>query len=368
MTSRSWIPYIFAGVGALAIAALAVFSAPMVLVRFTVFFLISLFVITASIYMSFVGPDRFRYKLRDWKDKSKNIVPNYDREKFNIVLDTHSHTRNSPDGALTLVQSIAYHKAVGFNAAVITNHNLVTHLNEIKKLNEVNAGKFLLIPGMEWTTGRIHMCFIGIDGWSTDSIPYNPTDEQIRSAIDEAHARGGVVTVCHYPWSTWGYYPRTHDHPTREQVYDWGADFIEVACWDDDKLPIDYASYTFVNSPTRPNIGPCCGTDVHEPYTAQICGWTLLKAEDLSIESVMEQLRRHRTEALLLSEGKPYPFRHRRNTLQIVFAPLVGLGRAFRRVHLGGNSTNVESAAIAAWVGWIETLFVLFEILRVTVR
>lgn len=368
MRSKSSIPYVFAAAGAVIITMMAIFIQPLLLVRFTIFFLFSFFILTLSLILSIIGPNRFRYRLRDWSDESKYFRPEYDRDKFNVVLDTHCHTRKSPDGALKLRQLVAYHKAVGFNACVVTDHNIIGHIEEMKRLNEENAGEFLIIPGMEYTTSRIHMCFLGIEEWEIDSIPSEPTDDEIRDAIRKVHDMGGVAVVCHYPWSTWGYYPRTHDHPSREQVYDWGADYIEVSCWDDDRLPIDYASYTFVTSPTRPNIAPCVGTDVHEPYRAQICGWTLLRAKELTIDAVMEELRALRTDVHLLSECVSYPIRHRRNTLHVFLTPFMALGKAIQRAHLGGHTNNIETGSIASWIGWIEALFILFEAVRFVIK
>ncbi len=45
------------------------------------------------------------YSDNDWKDVFPHIPPGYDKNKYNILFDQHSHTIFS-DGALTIKQNV----------------------------------------------------------------------------------------------------------------------------------------------------------------------------------------------------------------------------------------------------------------------
>ena len=91
-------------------------------------------------------------------------------------------------------------------------------------MKEKYKDQIILIQGIEWTTGRIHMNFLGLSEWDLD-IPSMPSDQVIKDAITEAHRQNAVVTVNHIPWSL---RVGMDTHPTRQQLLDWGVDYIEI--------------------------------------------------------------------------------------------------------------------------------------------
>ncbi len=116
----------------------------------------------------------------------------YDKTKWNVVLDSHIHTKAS-DGKLTAEQCIKYHQSVGFNACVITEHNTMKNVRKVLELKEKYKKEFNLIPGVEYTTMRIHICLIGITDWDCKKISTRPTNDQIKQAIKKVHDKGGFV-------------------------------------------------------------------------------------------------------------------------------------------------------------------------------
>ncbi len=318
-------------------------------------------IIATSIIISLLGPRRVVYRLSDWDDPKLYYHPPYDTAKWNVTLNTHTHTRYS-DGKLSVEEAIKYHNAVGFNAAVFTDHNTMANLPEVLQMQAKYAGKFVVIPGVEYTTARIHMCFLGIREWDCKTIPDHPPDEQLQEAIAEVHRRGGVVVVCHYPWSTGGIRPRIRDHPTREQVLSWGADFIECANWDDDIALTDPESYEFCKK--HPAIGSCTGTDMHDPIKDRLVGWTLLRAGDFSEDGIMKELRAHRTDVVLEPAGIPYPIKHSANWKFKALLPLYMLGDMWKKLHRGGPVANLDTGGLAAWFGFLFLLFAFLEGLR----
>ncbi len=329
-------------------------------VRFGIFLIVLFAWIAISVLLGMIGPGKYKYRLEDWANENLFYKVDYNKEKWNVVLDTHCHTRRS-DGKLTLEKNVFYHLSVGFNAFVITDHNRMPNVKEIKRLNEKYKGKMVIIPGFEYTTLRFHMCIIGITDWGK-KIHLYPTDEQIKEVIEEAHRKGGICVIAHYPWSTWGEYPKCPDHPTREQMYNWGVDLIECANWDDDKALIDYTSYEFAKA--NPNIGLCCGTDMHEPFKDPLCGWTVLKAKDFTADAIIEELKKHNTDVILRNEPARYLIKHKESFWYKILRPFIMFGEKFESIYLGGKISNLDFAAFNAWLSYFFIIFVLIEIVR----
>jgi len=351
------------GLFTFSIFILSFFIGIMILVRFVIFYVIILFLIIISLYLSIFGPSKYRYKDGDWENNTQYYHPEYDKQKWNVLLDIHSHTKAS-DGKLSVEENVKYHMSVGFNACVITDHNTMKNIDEVLRIKEKFKNKFILIPGLEYSTNRIHMCFIGITDWDCKKIPNYPTDKEIKEAIDKVHKMGGVVAVCHYPWSTWPIVgrgiSRMPDHPTREQIYSWGVDLIECVNWDDDNSLIDRVSVEFAKS--HSNISPCCGTDMHEPFRHPLCSWTVLNAEKFTEKAIIEELRNHKTDIILI-EAIKYPIDHKENLWYKVVRPLMMLGEMFRDVYLWGEKPKWDVSALKAWISYFFIIFLIFELL-----
>ncbi|NVM46327.1 MAG: CehA/McbA family metallohydrolase [Candidatus Lokiarchaeota archaeon] len=244
------------------------------------------------------------YSDDDWKNVKPLKIPKYDMNAYNLIYDHHSHT-NYSDGKLTIKQNVEWHIAMGYNALTISDHNNMRHLEKINKIKEDYIKKGILITsGIEWTTNRLHLNFLGVSKWNT-RVPYRPKDEKIIETINKVHDQGGIVVCNHIPWSL--YEAKYKNHPTRETLLEWGVDYIEIV--NDDSLPenvFDQESYDFCTKHNR-EIGMLTGTDMHSPVkllSGGVHGWTLLKLKEFTEEALLEELKKKQTK-ILYSE-KPY--------------------------------------------------------------
>jgi len=243
------------------------------------------------------------YSDNDWKDIIPYIPPGYDKKQYNVVFDQHSHTIFS-DGALTIKQNVEWHIAMGYNALAITDHNNMRHLEKIDKVREEYAKKdIIILSGIEWTTRRIHLNFLGVSNWDTNIS--RTKDDSIIEAIETAHDQGGIVVCNHIPWSLYEFNMKTH--PSRETLLDWGIDYIEII--NDDCQPenvYDQESYDFCLQHTG-KIGMITGTDMHSPdglASGGVHGWTYMNVKEFTVEALMEELKKKNTK--IIYSNTPY--------------------------------------------------------------
>jgi len=247
----------------------------------------------------------------DWKGIQPLIPPGYNKSKYNVVFDQHSHTHYS-DGKLTIKQNVEWHIAMGYNAITITDHNNMKHLEQIDRVRAEYRDKDLIIlSGIEWTTTRIHLNFLGVPYWK-EKIKHKPSDNQIIEAISKAHELGGIVVCNHIPWSINEFHMKTH--PTRETLVEWGIDYFEVV--NDDCRPenvFDQESYDFCLRLNR-KIGMITGTDMHTPnglMSGGVHGWTLMNLKEFSDNALIEELRNKNTKILYSIDPHLDPGKHR---------------------------------------------------------
>lgn len=253
----------------------------------SIYLLIVGIILATSVLLRVYGPPKYIYTDESWSD-STPFIPQTD-VKYDVLLDQHSHTQYS-DGKLTLRQNIEWHISLGFTVVVISDHNTIENAEEIQQLSYEYENRCIIIQGMEWTTKRIHLNFIGINAWDL-KIPKNPTNAEIKEAINEVHRQNGTVTFNHP-----GYTRRTSEEnvPSNEDMMSWGVDFFEVI----NGLDFDEDTYSFVQN-NNASVGMITGTDMHSPQKedgGRVYAWTALNVTDFSKESVMEELRAHRTE------------------------------------------------------------------------
>ena len=67
----------------------------------------------------------------------------------------------------------------------------------------------------------------------------NPTDDDLKHVIRQTHQQGGLVVANHIIWDQWV----LQNPPTREQLEEWGVDYIEVVNGD----TFDWQSISFGN-------------------------------------------------------------------------------------------------------------------------
>lgn len=236
------------------------------------------------------------YSDNDWKDVIPHVPPGFDRGKYNIIFDQHSHTVFS-DGKLTIKQNVEWHIAMGFNAIALTDHNNMHHLEAVEQVRE-EYKDIIIISGLEWTTRRIHLNFLGIREWKF-KIPMKPKDQDIIDVINQTHNQGGLVVCNHIPWSINEFKVKTH--PTPKALLDWGVDFFEIV--NDDSLPenvYDKETYDFCQK-HKGEVGILTGTDMHKPdglVGGGVHGWTIMNISEFTEDALMRELKKKNTEII----------------------------------------------------------------------
>jgi predicted metal-dependent phosphoesterase TrpH len=327
-------------------------------IHLIVFICINLCIIGICVPIYMLGPAPSIYKNEDWIGISPISPPGHNASQWNVVLDQHSHTIRSSDARLTLEQNVLWHIALGYNVICITDHNIAPDLAAINSIQSKYAGKIIIIPGVEWTTDRIHLNVLGITEWDVES-PWNPSDEQIQAIIEKGHRQGGVVSVNHIPRN-----PRP-DYPTRDQLFSWGIDFLEVInCDNYPEAVYDQESHEFCQTHIG-EIGEITGSDMHMPDrfgSGGIHGWTILNATNFTYTAVMEELRAHNTKILLSPYAIVDPASHIVNPLYLGLKPLMNIGQIF--VGLYSTETGLDSITIIIGLGYYTLLFIALEIVR----
>ena len=308
------------------------------------------------------GPNPLVYRIEDWQDPKNRYIPDgYDKSKWNVLFDSHFHTRYS-DGLMTIEQGIHWHLACGFNAFVVTDHGTAENLPEILELQEKYKDKCIIIPGIELNSFNGHMNVVGIKEWDVEKFGWAHNEDEIIAIVNEAHRQGAVTTWNHYPWSYGGAKPRYTNEPTREQVLSLGIDFIESSNWDDDIDTIDKVSYDFCQA--HKEIGCIVGTDVHRPEKDDLWAWTLINVSEFTPEALMEELRNKRTDVLFKPSSIPYPTQHQVNPKIRPLYPFHQIGEMFISLHRGASIENIDWGLGRIWISYLFSLFGIMEIVK----
>lgn len=319
------------------------------IIRFSLLMSVSLLLIVSSVLIASFPPSRFAYTNESF---NFNLSPTYNDTQFNIVFDQHSHTKYS-DGVLTVEQNILWHIAHGFNAMALTDHNSMKGIEEFETLATEYSSQIVLLKGMEWTTGRIHLNLLGI----TELVPVpssNPSDAEIQAAIDATHDQGGVVVVDHIPWSL----PRMPNHPTRAQLLDWDVDYIEMV----NEWVYDSDSESWCND--TGGFGQITGTDMHHPMN--VWGWTLINAQNFTAEGVMEQLLVRNTTILYEEAGQIDLSEAAPSARYKIMKPFISLGNNFIPTGIDGGFVDWQAFGIA--ISYIVVGFVLMEATTIGIK
>ncbi|NPD88951.1 MAG: PHP domain-containing protein [Asgard group archaeon] len=298
---------------------------PKIVKHLLVFFLIIGSIMIISVLLAKFGPAERNYFDDSWEDLQP-FVPNTN-VTYDILFDQHSHTKYS-DGKLTIRQSIEWHKALGFNAFAITDHNTLKNSEEIADLANEYKNEIIVLQGMEWTTRRLHLNFLGIEEWNL-KIPLNPTTEDIIEAINEVHNQGGVVTANHLLYSERSFGDIT---PSRNQLVSWGVDFFEIVNGQD----FDHLSYDYYLE-HNVSISLITGTDIHSPDRSdggKVNAWTAINVTEFTKEALMDQLREGKTEFIIDSFGVEILGRYKDNLVYDIFQPFYELGTGLIYLYL----------------------------------
>nr|WP_318383978.1 CehA/McbA family metallohydrolase [uncultured Enterobacter sp.] len=138
------------------------------------------------------------YKIRSACDICVEITV-YPKHRRWLKGDTHMHSVHS-DGKLTVNELIARAQALQYDFLCFTDHNTTSQNAEIAGINS----PVCLIPGMELTSDRGHVNFIGRAQPVANFLPHF-SEAHILQKMDEARRNGARVGInhpfCHAcPW------------------------------------------------------------------------------------------------------------------------------------------------------------------------
>jgi hypothetical protein len=308
-------------------------------------------IITGVVLIYEFGPDQYRYTEASFE--FDNQFPQGQQAwaaQQNAILDQHSHTTYS-DGSMSVEQNILWHLKHGYNVTFITDHGVYGLLNrrDVARMKEKYKDQIIVIQGLEWSNNRIHMNMLGISEWNQD-IPSDPTDEEIQAAIEYAHSQNALVTVNHIPWSL---RVGMVTHPSRQQLLDWGVDFVEMVNEND----YDINSTDWCND--TDGFGMITGTDVHSPN--KVFGWTGLNLTEFTEAAVMTELRAKRTSIFYNSTGDIDQSVAFENPWYEPVKPLKYIGEMFEWFYPDG----VDWTAVGYLALYLLGVFFFAEILRI---
>lgn len=110
-----------------------------------------------------------------------------------ILVDTHSHTRCSHDGACSPERSLDWHRSNGFDAFFLTEHGHRPPLQD--PVGRQGLGLLppdpLILVGAEYS-GTNHLTLLGL------SHPFDARGLADAAVVDSAHAQGALVVAAHW--------------------------------------------------------------------------------------------------------------------------------------------------------------------------
>ncbi|KAJ2077653.1 hypothetical protein H4R24_005011 [Coemansia sp. RSA 988] len=332
-----------------------------------------------------IGPFNFKKMRFDWHtDPHTHLVP-YDPAyaDYNVLIDGHAHTTLS-DGRLTPEQLVEYSIAQGFNALIVTDHNTVAGgLRAEKYAREHHPGKFIAIPGMEYSNCRIHMNLIDINSTIEKGSAAFPTDDDIRVVINRTHELGGLVIVNHVPWSTRILdrfnEPRLVNHPSIQSLIEWGVDGFEII----NQATFDMPTYQHLTSLMGhkgnrfANISSgliiMTGSDVHIPGKAY--AWTVLNSHSFTRHAIMDEIRNRRTSFLFDPTGNNASSTVTYSSRYLALSPMAGIAGyiasfydryqgqySFHGSHCRRDIIDIHGTSVGFLVVYITIIAVIAEV------
>ncbi|KAI8988808.1 Polymerase/histidinol phosphatase-like protein [Pilobolus umbonatus] len=343
-------------------------------------------------------PEDFSRLEFDWKINPKEYLTPFNTsfQDYNVLLDGHSHSTYS-DGKMNVRQLLNWHigkftrfhsfhafksltysisfskSANGYNAVIVSDHNSIRGglVAEKIALEEYNQS-IVVIPAMEYTCCRIHMNFVGIN---TTFFPVSPapTDQELQQVINEVHKIGGLVIVNHIPWSNTtesGYQlPRLPNHPSVQQLIDWGVDGFEVM----HGSTFDLNTFRIT---AEKNLIQMVGTDIHHPTSAAET-WLTIQSPNMTKEAILNEIRNRRTSFLSDPAGtRPRVYVDYAASYNML-RPLLDMGSYFTMFYSDSKGMydfqgsfchpqvfKVHGNLIGWFVFWVVVFIVSFEVVR----
>lgn len=187
----------------------------------------------------------------------------------------HSHTTNS-DGKFSLEELVRNYEALGYDFLVITDHN------KISATENVNT-RMVLLTGCEISTDKGHIVAVNLK----DPIEPNSPSQKV---IDEINAQGGVAILAHPNWGE-NFCHWQQDDLSSLQGYA-GIEVFNGNILKDTGSPLASDRWDMILSIRRNCFG--YGVDDTHNELDLANGWTMVLADELSPEAIVNALKEGR--------------------------------------------------------------------------
>ncbi len=204
--------------------------------------------------------------------------------------DFHVHTTES-DGRPTMREALEFAQSIGLDFVMLSEHNTNSGITLYGSL-QPDFPNLLMVPGMEWTTYSGHANAIGSVDWVDQKVGVRGVS--VEGAIQAYHDQGALFSIDH-PTVPGGNF--CIGCPWEIEVDVTTVDGLEVqgGIWD----AIDYWETMCADGSHATAIG---GSDDHEGgqgsgvlYSPMGMPTTMVYAEDLSVDAILEGVRSGRT-------------------------------------------------------------------------
>jgi MYXO-CTERM domain-containing protein len=217
--------------------------------------------------------------------------------------DFHVHSRQSGDATPTLAETLDYAKGVGLDFIMLSEHNTNSGLTLYGSI-QPDYPDLLIVPGVEWTTYSGHANAIGATEWVDHKLGVRGVT--IEGAIQAYNDQGALFSINHptvpgdnfcigCPWEI------PVDPSTVAGVE------VQSGIWE----AIDYWEQELADGSHAVAIG---GSDDHRagaatgPLDSQIGSpTTMVYAESLSVDAILDGVRAGRTVVRIKVEGQDDP-------------------------------------------------------------
>ncbi|MGA2385404.1 MAG: PHP domain-containing protein [Candidatus Bathyarchaeia archaeon] len=197
-----------------------------------------------------------------------------------VNADLHVHSNYSKDSLITPKDLVYYAKKRGLTAVAVTDHNQIEGSLKIAK-----EADFLIIPGMEVSSGDGHIVALNLK----ELIPRGLSAKE---TVERIHAAGGIAVAVHpYAWFKGSLKSHVEE-----------AKFDAVETLNANAFPFNRCKRKATEIAQKLNL-PCVGgTDAHYGPTIGY-GYTAVDCEP-SVDAIIKAIVNGRCQPL----GQPIPF------------------------------------------------------------
>ncbi|MCS7265558.1 MAG: CehA/McbA family metallohydrolase [Armatimonadetes bacterium] len=187
----------------------------------------------------------------------------------------HAHTTNS-DGKFSLDELVRNYEALGYDFLVITDHNKITSVEGVNS-------DMLILPGCEISSDKGHIVAVNL----REPIEPNRPSQEV---IDAVNAQGGVAILAHPNWGENFCHWRQENLASLRNYA--GIEVFNGNILRDSGSPLASDRWDMLLSMGHKCW--CYGVDDTHSELDLANGWTMVLADDINPEGIVEALKEGR--------------------------------------------------------------------------